>query len=140
MTASLHNKNAWPLYKEELINILSISFLIICKKKKKSRKMKKKSSILLLQAKFVLEIYFYSCDELLELVILGNCFLLTRASFAGNCSQRLLCMIILNESGIQRIAQVLNLDLNLLNFRVKESRLIQRRIGDTCMVSPLGLR
>lgn len=103
--------------------------------------MKKNSSILLLQVKFVLKIYFYSCDELLELVILGNCFLLTWASFAGNCYQSLLCMIILNESGIQRIVEVLNLDLNLLsNFRVKESRLIQSSIGDTCMVSSLVLR
>lgn len=101
----------------------------------------KKSSTLLLQAKFVLKTYFYSCDELLELVILGNCFLLTWASFVGNCYQSLLCMIILNEFGIQRIVEVLNLDLNLLpNFRVKESRLIQSRIGDTCMVSSLVLR
>lgn len=44
---------------------------------------KKNSSTLTLQAKFQLKIYFYSCYELLELVILGNHLLLTWASFRG---------------------------------------------------------
>lgn len=43
----------------------------------------KNSSTLTLQTKFQLKIYFYSCCELLELVILGNHLLLTWASFRG---------------------------------------------------------
>lgn len=94
---------------------------VICKKKSRKMKWKKNSNALILQAKFQLKMYFYSCSELLELVILGNHPLLTWASFwGGNCYQSLLCMIILNEFSIQRIVIVLNLDLNLLsNFHVK---------------------
>lgn len=44
---------------------------------------KQNSSTLILQAKSQLKIYFYSCYELRELVILGNHLLLTWASFWG---------------------------------------------------------
>lgn len=56
----------------------------LAKQKQKIKKDEKEnSSTLILQAEFQLKIYFYSCYELLELVILGNHLVLTWASFTG---------------------------------------------------------
>lgn len=65
-------------------------------KRKQNKGRKKMSTFLVLRAKFQLRIYFYSCDKLLEVVILGNHFLLTWVSLSGGTVTEV-CLILLSE-------------------------------------------
>lgn len=111
------------------------------KKKKKSRKMKKKnSSIPTLQAEFQLKMYFYSCYELLELVILGNHLLLTWASFRGELLPKFTLYDYFEWIGCPENSPSATSGLEFtFKILVKEILLTQSRTGDICSVSSLVL-